>query len=155
MVGVAGDDERLPTHARAFVTGAVPQRAADLIWSARHASKLYDDATAFIREGLKTRCGSETGVLSGRPITAIVTSFIAHIYQTTRGSLPIIGVGGIFDAQDAYDKIKAGANAVQIYTGWIYEGPGAVKRINTGLLRLLERDGFKRITDAIGVDVTK
>jgi dihydroorotate dehydrogenase len=109
------------------------------------------NATAFMREGLKSRCGSEPGGLSGRPITAIVTSFIAHIYQTTRGSLPIIGVGGIFDAQDAYDKIKAGANAVQIYTGWIYEGPGAVKRINTGLLRLLERDGFKRITDAIGV----
>jgi dihydroorotate dehydrogenase len=64
-------------------------------------------------------------------------------------------VGGIFNAADAYDKIKAGATAVQIYTGWIYEGPGAVKRINAGLLRLLERDGFKRITEAIGVDVRK
>jgi dihydroorotate dehydrogenase len=65
--------------------------------------------------------------------------------------LPIIGVGGIFDAQDAYDKIKAGAQAVQIYTGWIYEGPGAVKRINQGLLRLLERDGLKDISAAVGI----
>ena len=66
------------------------------------------------------------------------------------GRLPIIGVGGIFTAQDAYDKIKAGANAVQIYTGWVFEGPGAVKRINQGLLRLLERDGLKHIAEAVG-----
>jgi dihydroorotate dehydrogenase len=59
-------------------------------------------------------------------------------------------VGGIFTAQDAYDKIKAGANAVQIYTGWVFEGPGAVKRINKGLLRLLERDGLKHISEAVG-----
>ncbi|MGZ8496522.1 MAG: quinone-dependent dihydroorotate dehydrogenase, partial [Candidatus Binatia bacterium] len=63
------------------------------------------------------------------------------------------GVGGIFDAYDAYEKIKAGANAVQIYTGWIYEGPGAVKRINKGLLRLLQRDGLKHISQAVGRDV--
>jgi dihydroorotate dehydrogenase len=68
----------------------------------------------------------------------------------TRGRLPIIGVGGIFNAQDAYDKIKAGASAVQIYTGWIYEGPAAVKQINKGLLRLIERDGLKQISQAVG-----
>ncbi len=66
--------------------------------------------------------------------------------------MPIIGVGGIFNADDAYEKIKAGASAVQIYTGWIYEGPGAVKRINRGLRRLLERDGFKQISQAVGVE---
>jgi dihydroorotate dehydrogenase len=65
--------------------------------------------------------------------------------------LPIIGVGGIFNAEDAYEKIKAGASAVQIYTGWIYEGPGAVRDINLGLRRLLKRDGFKRISDAVGI----
>ena len=62
-------------------------------------------------------------------------------------------MGGIFDANDAYDKIKAGADVVQIYTGWIYEGPGAVKRINRGLLRLLERDGLGHISEAVGRDV--
>jgi len=64
--------------------------------------------------------------------------------------LPIIGVGGIFTAQDAYEKIKAGATAVQILTGFVYEGPGAVKRINRGLLRLMERDGVKNISEAVG-----
>jgi dihydroorotate dehydrogenase len=108
------------------------------------------NATAFKREGLKSPHGQEPGGLSGRPISAMVTDFISHIYQITRGRLPIIGVGGIFDAQDAYEKIKAGANAVQIYTGWVYEGPGAVKRINKGLLRLMERDGLKHISEAVG-----
>ena len=75
---------------------------------------------------------------------------IRHLYGQTRGQLPIIGVGGIFTAQDAYDKIKAGANAVQIYTGWVFEGPGAVKRINKGLLSLMERDGLKHISEAVG-----
>ncbi|MDH3446226.1 MAG: hypothetical protein OEN50_20070, partial [Deltaproteobacteria bacterium] len=59
-------------------------------------------------------------------------------------------VGGIFNAADAYEKIKAGANAVQIYTGWIYEGPGAVHRINQGLLKLVERDGLENISQAVG-----
>jgi dihydroorotate dehydrogenase len=109
------------------------------------------NATAFMREHLKSPSGPEPGGLSGRPITAKVTSFVSHIYKETRGRLPIIGVGGIFNAEDAYEKIKAGASAVQIYTGWIYEGPGAVKRINLGLRQLLERDGLKQISEAVGV----
>jgi dihydroorotate dehydrogenase len=108
------------------------------------------NATAFMRDKLKSIHGPEPGGLSGRPITAMVTAFIEHIYRITRGRIPIIGVGGIFNAEDAYDKIQAGAQAVQIYTGWIYEGPGAVKRINQGLLKLLERDGLRNISDAVG-----
>ena len=108
------------------------------------------NATAFMRDNLKSIHGPEPGGLSGRPISAMVTSFISHIYRITRGRVPIIGVGGIFSAADAYEKIEAGANAVQIYTGWIYEGPGAVKRINRGLLRRLERDGLKHISEAVG-----
>jgi len=111
------------------------------------------NATAFLREGLRSPHRREPGGLSGRPITALVTQFIAHIYQATQGQLPIIGVGGIFNAQDAYEKIQAGASAVQIYTGWVFEGPGAVKRINRGLLRLLERDGLKQISEAVGTSV--
>ena len=121
--------------------------------AARLTGIVATNATAFMRDGLKSRHGPEPGGLSGRPITAFVTKFVEHIYRTTRGRLPIIGVGGIFNAEDAYAKICAGAGAVQIYTGWIYEGPGAVKRINRGLLKLLERDGFKRISDAVGSGV--
>jgi dihydroorotate dehydrogenase len=108
------------------------------------------NATAFMRDKLKSVNRSEAGGLSGRPISALVTSFIEHIYRSTRGRVPIIGVGGIFSAADAYEKIAAGANAVQIYTGWIYEGPAAVRRINLGLLRLLERDGLSHISEAVG-----
>ena len=109
------------------------------------------NATAFMRETLKSPKGQEPGGLSGRPITAKVTAFVSHVYKSTRGRLPIIGVGGIFTAEDAYEKIKAGASAVQIYTGWIYEGPGAVKRINLGLTRLLKQDGLSHISEAIGM----
>ena len=124
----------------------------DVVTSTRLTGIVATNATAFMRENLKSRHGPEPGGLSGRPITARVTSFISHIYKETGGRLPIIGVGGIFNAQDAYDKIRAGASAVQIYTGWIYEGPGAVKRINQGLCRLLDRDGLPQISEAVGVD---
>ncbi len=122
----------------------------DVVEQAKLTGIVATNATAFMREGLKSVNGPQPGGLSGRPITAMVTKFIAHIYQITQGRLPIIGVGGIFNAQDAYEKIKAGANAVQIYTGWVFEGPGAVKQINKGLLRLLERDGLKNISAAVG-----
>ena len=118
--------------------------------SAQLTGIVATNATAFMRENLKSPKGGEPGGLSGRPLTAKVTAFVSHIYKQTRGQLPIIGVGGIFDAADAYEKIKAGASAVQIYTGWIYEGPGAVKRINRGLLRLLERDGLNHLSEAVG-----
>jgi dihydroorotate dehydrogenase len=123
----------------------------EVVKSAQLTGIVATNATAFMREHLKSAYGPEPGGLSGRPITAKVTSFVSHIYKATDGRLPIIGVGGIFNAKDAYDKIKAGASAVQIYTGWIYEGPGAVKRINQGLLRLLDRDGLKHISEAVGV----
>ena len=125
----------------------------DVVQSVKLTGIVATNASAFMREKLKSRHGAEPGGLSGRPIASKVTAFIAHIYKATGGNLPIIGVGGIFNAQDAYDKIKAGARAVQIYTGWVYEGPGAVKRINKGLLQLLERDGFKFVAEAVGIDV--
>jgi len=122
----------------------------EVVESVKLTGIVATNATAFMRDNLRSPHGSEPGGLSGRPIAKAVTAFIAHIYQVTRGRLPIIGVGGIFNAQDAYDKIKAGASAVQIYTGWIYEGPAAVKQINKGLLRLIERDGLKQISHAVG-----
>ncbi|MGH7798213.1 MAG: quinone-dependent dihydroorotate dehydrogenase [Candidatus Binatia bacterium] len=123
----------------------------EVVTSAQLTGIVATNATAFMRENLKSAKGREPGGLSGRPISAKVTSVVSHIYAVTRGQLPIVGVGGIFNAQDAYDKITAGASAVQIYTGWIYEGPGAVKRINQGLLRLLERDGLKQLSEAVGI----
>jgi dihydroorotate dehydrogenase len=109
------------------------------------------NATALLRETLVSN-SKEPGGLSGKPLRALATSFVRHFYRAVGGTLPIIGVGGIFSAEDAYEKIKAGASAVQIYTGFVYEGPGAVKRINQGLLRLLERDGYRSISEAVGRD---
>ena len=125
----------------------------DVVESEGLTGIIATNATAFMRENLRSSYRSEPGGLSGRPITTMVTAFITHIYKVTQGRLPIIGVGGIFNAQDAYAKIRAGASAVQIYTGWIYEGPSAVKQINKGLLRLIERDGLKHISEAVGLAV--
>jgi dihydroorotate dehydrogenase len=104
--------------------------------------------TSASRDGLKTSI-NEVGGLSGRPIRQKSTEYVRYIHQQAP-ELPIVGVGGIFNAQDAYEKIKAGASLVQIYTGLIYEGPGLVKKINRGLVKLLERDGFKNIREAVG-----
>jgi dihydroorotate dehydrogenase len=120
--------------------------------SHRLAGIVATNASAFLREKLKTPC-AEAGGLSGEPLRELATSFIRHIYQSTRGRLAVIGSGGIFTAQDAYAKITAGASAVQILTGFVYEGPGAVKRINRGLLELLRRDGFGQISEAVGSGV--
>jgi dihydroorotate dehydrogenase len=122
----------------------------EVVESVKLTGIIATNATAFMRDTLKSPLAREPGGLSGRPISSIVTNFVSHIYKSTGGRLPIIGVGGIFNAEDAYDKIRAGASALQIYTGFIYEGPAAVKRINRGLIRLLERDGFKSISEAIG-----
>ena len=122
----------------------------EVVESVKLTGIIATNATAFMRDTLKSPLGREPGGLSGRPISSIVTNFVSHIYKSTGGRLPIIGVGGIFSAEDAYDKITAGASALQIYTGFIYEGPAAVKRINRGLIRLLERDGFKSVTEAVG-----
>ncbi|MBI1993201.1 MAG: quinone-dependent dihydroorotate dehydrogenase [Deltaproteobacteria bacterium] len=123
----------------------------DVLESQQVTGVIATNATAFLREKL-TVGANEPGGLSGKPLRERATSVIRHIYQATKGRLPIIGVGGIFTAEDAYEKIKAGASAVQILTGFVYEGPCAVKRINQGLLRLMERDGFKNISEAVGAD---
>lgn len=106
--------------------------------------------TLLSRDGL-SKPTTEIGGLSGRPIKKKSTDYIRHIHKQAP-ALPIIGVGGIFSAEDAYEKIKAGASLVQIYTGLIYEGPGIVKKINQGLVGLLVRDGFKNTKQAVGVE---
>ena len=90
------------------------------------------------------------GGISGAPIRDLSTALIRHVYAKTGGNYAIIGVGGVFTAEDAYEKILAGASLVQIVTGLIYGGPTAVRRINKGLVKLLARDGYARVADAVG-----
>ncbi|MBI3878572.1 MAG: quinone-dependent dihydroorotate dehydrogenase, partial [Verrucomicrobia bacterium] len=94
---------------------------------------------------------SETGGLSGRPLAARSTEVIRHLAWQTRGALPIIGVGGIFNADDAWEKITAGASLVQIYTGLIYEGPGVVRELVRGLRGRLRRAGLSSLREAVGM----
>ena len=93
------------------------------------------------------------GGLSGKPLAKRSTKMIAELYELTHGRIPLIGVGGIFNAEDAWEKICAGANLIQLYTGFIYQGPGIVNEINQGLVTILEREGFASIEQAVGCKV--
>jgi dihydroorotate dehydrogenase len=93
---------------------------------------------------------AEAGGLSGKPLRARSTEFVRHLYRQTQGKLPIIGVGGVFNADDAWEKITAGASLVQCYTGLVYEGPGLAKKIVIGLHEKLEKAGMKNLQTAVG-----
>lgn len=108
--------------------------------------------TTIGRQGLAHPNAKETGGLSGKPLRVRSTEVVSQVYRQTGGKLPIIGSGGIFSAEDAYEKIKAGASLVEIYTALIYEGPEINRRINAGLRELLRRDGFAHISEAVGAD---
>ncbi|MDB5123385.1 MAG: pyrD [Mucilaginibacter sp.] len=94
--------------------------------------------TTISREGLvsKDELKNETGGLSGKPLTKRSTEVICYLAKKSKGAFPIIGVGGIHSGEDAVEKLKAGASLVQLYTGFIYEGPGLIKRINKKILSL-------------------
>lgn len=97
----------------------------------------------------------ELGGLSGKPLFSPSTNLLRDVYRLTKGKIPLIGTGGIFSGEDAYDKIRSGASLVQIYTSLVYGGLGLVNKITKELASLLERDGFNNISEAIGVDVKK
>ena len=113
--------------------------------------------TTVSRDGLQTTpleveaCGE--GGLSGAPLRKRSNEVIALIYRLTRGETPIIGVGGVFNAEDAWEKICAGASLIQLYTGFIYEGPGVARRINEGLAVILQHEGFGSLDEAVGCRV--
>ena len=98
---------------------------------------------------------AQTGGLSGRPLRARSTEVVRHVYCQTRGALPIIGVGGIFNAADAWEKITAGASLVQVYTGMVYEGPAIARSIVTGLQKRLEQSGLRELPRAVGSEAEK
>ena len=110
--------------------------------------------TTVSRDNLRTdaervaACGD--GGLSGRPLKNRSTKMIAQLYEFTGGRIPLIGVGGIFNADDAWEKISAGASLVQLYTGFIYEGPNIAQQINEGLSGILAREGFTSLDAAVG-----
>lgn len=124
------------------------ERVVEIALSRRVAGIIATNTTVS-REDVHVPVNEEGGV-SGRPLAARSTAIVQRIFRQVQGKLAIIGVGGIFSAEDAYAKIQAGASLVQIYTGLVYRGPALVKRINTGLLALCQRDGFASIQLAVG-----
>jgi dihydroorotate dehydrogenase len=119
-----------------------------------HIDGIIATNTTVSRDNLQTdaqrvaACGE--GGLSGKPLRNRSTQMIAQLYELTRGRIPLIGVGGIFNADDAWEKISAGASLVQLYTGFIYQGPNIARQINEGLAKILVREGFASLDEAVG-----
>ena len=105
---------------------------------------------ADLRTGAHRVAACGEGGLSGKPLAHRSTRMIADLYELTGGRIPLIGVGGIFTAEDAWDKISAGASLVQLYTGFIYQGPNIAQEINKRLANILAREGFANLDAAVG-----
>jgi dihydroorotate dehydrogenase len=104
------------------------------------------DSAGFARGERK---GAEGGV-SGKPVERLANDLISRVYRAVDGRYVIIGCGGVFGAEDAYEKIKRGASLVQLMTGMIYEGPQVIGQINKDLVRLLKKDGYSNVSQAVG-----
>jgi len=103
------------------------------------------------RDNLKSNQKMEKGGLSGYPIKDISTDIIKKFYKETKGKLSIIGVGGVDSGQSAFQKISVGANALQLYTSMIYNGPGLIKKIKKDLIQILKKEKIKNIKEAVGI----
>ncbi len=120
---------------------------------ARNIDGIVATNTTLDRTGLKSPHAEEKGGLSGAPLKQRSLEVLKKFRRATRGQLPLIGVGGIETADDAYQRIRAGASVVQIYTAMVYEGPSLGARIAEGLAIRLAKDGFASVADAVGADV--
>ena len=105
--------------------------------------------------GLLSPNAKEAGGLSGRPLFAASTALLAAMFRLTRGRVPLVGVGGIASASDAYAKIRAGASLVQLYTALVFAGPPLVSQIKKGIADSLTADGFTSIAEAVGTSLHK
>jgi dihydroorotate dehydrogenase len=123
---------------------------ASVIVDAQIDGLIVSNTTVDRPMGLTSPYAQQAGGLSGRPLFAGSTTLLADMYRLTRGRMPLVGVGGVANASDAYAKIRAGACLVQLYTALVFAGPNLVAEIKKGLADLLETDGFASIVDAIG-----
>ena len=113
---------------------------------------IISNTTDSNRDNLTDVKKNEVGGLSGQPLKDISTNLIKKFYKDTKGKIKIIGVGGVDSGQSAFEKITAGADAVQLYTGMVYKGPGIVKDIKKELISILKKENFENISQAIGIN---
>ncbi len=134
------------------LTDAQLEDIASVLLALKIDGVILSNTTLSRPETLPASFREQKGGLSGAPLTDLSTGVIRHFYAITKGQIPIIGVGGIGCAKDAYAKIRAGASLVQLYSNLIFQGPSLPSMINAGLVDLLHADGFKTIADAVGAD---
>ena len=115
-------------------------------------SIIISNTTDRNRENLSDFKKTESGGLSGQPLKDISTNLIKKFYKETKGKIKIIGVGGVDSGQSAFEKITAGADAIQLYTGMVYKGPGIVKNIKKELISTLKKENLKNISQAVGIN---
>ena len=113
---------------------------------------IVSNTTDSNRKNLSDIKKNEVGGLSGQPLKDISTNLIKKFYKETKGKIKIIGVGGVDSGQSAFEKITAGADAIQLYTGMVYKGPGIVKDIKKELISILKKENLKDISQAIGIN---
>jgi dihydroorotate dehydrogenase len=106
--------------------------------------------TTVSRPPLKSRHAGEQGGLSGAPLKPLALDALRRFRRASAGEIPLIGVGGIATAADAFERIRAGASLVQLYSAMVYEGPGIARRIARGLAKHLQREGFESVAEAVG-----
>ena len=115
-----------------------------------HVDALIVSNTTVSRPPLKSRHASEAGGLSGEPLKSLASEALRTFRNASGGEIPLIAVGGIANADDAWERIKAGASLVQLYSAMAFEGPGIGRVIAAGLAGLLKREGFSSISEAVG-----
>tara|TARA_B100001093_G_scaffold365764_1_gene350560 strand:+ start:324 stop:1370 length:1047 start_codon:yes stop_codon:yes gene_type:complete len=127
-------------------------RIVELVKSQKIQGIIVSNTTDSNRENLSDIKKNEVGGLSGQPLKDISTNLIKKFYKETRGEIKIIGVGGVDSGKSAFEKITAGADAVQLYTGMVYKGPGIVKEIKKELISILKKENLKNIGEAVGIN---
>ena len=108
--------------------------------------------TTVSRPPLRSRYADQAGGLSGAPLKALALDALRKFRAAAGGEMPLIGVGGIATAEDAFERIRAGASLVQLYSAMVYQGPGIARRMAKGLDRLLRREGFASVSAAVGAE---
>lgn len=148
--------EAMPKGKPVFLKVAPDLEPSDIDDIAASAIEFGIDAlivsnTTISRPALRSSHAAETGGLSGAPLRDLAQQRLCDFRKATGAAIPLVGVGGIASAKDAYSRIRAGASLVQLYSALVYEGPMLARRINSELCALLERDGFSNVGDAVGV----
>jgi dihydroorotate dehydrogenase len=132
------------------------EQLADIVGAAQkgHVDFMILTNTTVKREGLNGwNIPADRGGVSGRPVAPAAKRVLSEVYRATKGKIPLIGVGGICNSEDLYDRIRAGATLCQVYTAWPYEGPDFVKRCLKELVFMLRSDGFANVQQAVGADI--